>query len=61
MEKKQYIAPEMTIVEYRQEICMLSVSAEQSLNGVKGFGGDATSMDADARGRRGKWGNLWEE
>ena len=51
----------MTIVEYRQEICMLSVSAEQSLNGVKGFGGDATSMDADARGRRGKWGNLWEE
>ena len=61
MEKKQYIAPEMTIVEYRQEICMLSVSADQSLNGLNDFGGDAYNKDADAQGRRGSWGNLWEE
>ncbi|MBO5678765.1 MAG: hypothetical protein J6S11_02235 [Bacteroidaceae bacterium] len=60
MEKKQYIAPEMTIAEYRQEICMLSVSADQSLNGLNDFGGDATGKDADAQGRRGSWGNLWE-
>ena len=57
--KKTYIAPETTIVEYSHDICMLSMSAQESLNEVT-FGGDAFGKDADAQGRRGKWGNLWE-
>lgn len=56
--KKEYIAPEITIAEYTNRSYMLSVSAGDI--GV-GYGGEATGLDADARGRRGKWGDLWEE
>lgn len=60
--KKIYIAPEMEVMEIENEVLM-SMSAP---NGGPGYGGEAGSstengsMEADANGRRGSWGNLWE-
>ena len=63
MEKKQYIAPEIIVTELDGEVLMLTISGEQGgLDGTKASNGTAVSgMEADAQGRRGSWGNLWEE
>ena len=58
MEKKQYIAPEIIVTELDGETLMLTMSSE-GLEGTS-YGGTATGISADAQGRRGSWGNLWE-
>ena len=58
--KQTYIAPEVEVIEMETETMMLSLSAESSLEGTTD-GGGATGKDADANGRRGEWGNLWED
>lgn len=64
--KKTYMAPEMSVMELGTEVMMMSVSGEQGgLDGTS-WGGQAGEnigdgpVDADANGRRGSWGNLWE-
>ena len=62
--KKTYIAPEMNVVELDTEAMMLSLSAPGG--GYPTYGGQAGTstgngkLEADASGRRGSWGNLWE-
>lgn len=55
--KKKYQKPEIELVEFDQEVYMVSLSLE----GV----GDKTEEDsdvgADANRHRGEWGNLWAE
>ena len=58
--KKTYIAPEMEVIEIENEIAMMALSAEQGLPGTSS-GGELSGGDADANGRRGSWGNLWED
>ena len=57
--KQTYIAPEMEVVEIDTETMMLSLSAEDSLEGTTD-GGSGSGMEADVNKRRGKWGNLWD-
>ncbi len=52
------MTPEMAVLEYNTEILMQSVSVGNTLPGV-GDGGDGTGKDADTRGHRGSWGDLW--
>ena len=56
--KKIYIAPEMEVMEIENEALMISMSAPGGDG--PGYGGEATDKEADANGRRGEWGNLWE-
>ena len=62
--KKTYIAPKMEVLELDIEALMISMSAPNGDG--PGYGGEAGSstgngsMEADANGRRGEWGNLWE-
>ena len=56
--KETYMTPEMAVFEYNTEILMQSVSVGNTLPGV-GDGGDGTGKDADTRGHRGSWGDLW--
>ena len=58
--KKTYIAPEMEVIEIENEIALMALSAEQALDGTSS-GGEVSDKDADANGRRGSWGNLWED
>ncbi len=58
--KKTYIAPEIIITELDSKETIMSLSARDSLQDTE-WGGEATGIDADARNRRGKWGNLWSE
>ena len=60
--KKTYIAPVIIVTELDGETLMLTISGEQGgLDGTKASDGTAVSgMDADAQGRRGSWGNLWD-
>ena len=64
--KKIYVAPQVEIVEIKNEAMMLSVSAETGGLEDTNFGGQAGSSTgngqkpADANDRRGSWGNLWE-
>ena len=60
MEKKQYIAPEIIVTELDGEVLMQSLSSGGSLTETT-WGGEGRNKDADAQGRRGSWGNLWEE
>ncbi|MBQ2968782.1 MAG: hypothetical protein IJE15_00130 [Bacteroidaceae bacterium] len=55
MNKKAYIKPELMVEELATEPLMLTASA--------GYGVDTTSGDFTQRGdgRRGSWGNLWDE
>ena len=63
--KKTYIAPEIIVTELDGEVLMQSLSSGESLTGTT-WGGQAGSnvdngpKDADAQGRRGSWGNLWD-
>ena len=56
--KKIYIAPEMEVMEIENEALMISMSAPDGDG--PGYGGEGSGMEADANGRRGEWGNLWE-
>lgn len=60
--KHIYVAPETTVIEMETESLMLTVSAEGGEGGLEGTGngGWGSDMEADANGRRGSWGNLWE-
>lgn len=61
--KKVYIAPAMEIAELEvAAIIASSMNAGGSLPGT-GYGGDDDSgkIEGDANGRRGSWGNLWED
>ena len=59
--KHIYVAPEITVIEIETESLMLSVSgANGGLDGTED-GGSGSNMEADANGRRGSWGNLWED
>ena len=57
--KKTYIAPEIIVTELDSKETIMSLSAGKSLDDTS-WGGQATGMDADAQGRRGSWGNLWD-
>ena len=59
--KHIYVAPEITVIEIETESLMLSVSgANGGLDGTED-GGLGYEKEADANGRRGSWGNLWED
>lgn len=58
--KKTYIAPEMEVIEIENEIAMMALSADEALPGTSS-GGEVSGEDADANGRRGTWGNLWDD
>ena len=58
--KHTYIKPEMEVIEIENEIALMALSAEQALPGTSS-GGEVSGEDADANGRRGSWGNLWED
>ena len=59
MEKKEYLAPRMGIMEMESETLMLGLSGAQGgLDGTT-TGGQVSGGDADANGRRGSWGDLW--
>ena len=55
MNKKAYIKPELMVEELSTESLMLTASANYEV--------DTTAADFEQRGagRRGSWGNLWEE
>ena len=62
--KKTYIAPEIIVTELDSKETIMSLSSGD-LEGTT-YGGQAGSnvdngpKDADAQGRRGSWGNLWD-
>ena len=58
MEKKTYIAPEMQVMEIDMESVLMSMSSPK-LDGTTDGGDSEGGMEADANGRRGSWGNLW--
>lgn len=59
--KQTYIAPQMEVVEIGEETLMLTASGEGSLPDTDSADQPGKNMDADANGRRGSWGNLWED
>lgn len=61
--KNIYVAPQMEVIEIENEIAMMALSADDALPGTT-WGGSTeggNEMEADANGRRGSWGNLWED
>lgn len=59
--KQAYIAPQAEVIEIETETMMLGLSGESG--GLSGTttGDSVSNKDADANGRRGTWGNLWED
>ena len=53
MNKKAYITPEMEVMNVETEVMMLTASFEVDEEG-------RDNVTTDSRGRRGTWGNLWE-
>ena len=51
--KQVYIKPQIKVLCLEENTIMMS--------GSVGLGMDETPSIPDARGRRGKWGNLWYE
>lgn len=51
MDKKAYIAPEMEVMNV-ETVTMIATSFQ--------IEGEQEVLDAESRGRRGTWGNLWE-
>ena len=49
--KKDYLKPEVEVIAVEVNTVMMAESADTGM-------GDTPSTP-DARGRRGKWGNLW--
>lgn len=58
--KDTYMTPEMAVIEYYAETPMLTVSGGNTLPGTENGGDSNGGMDADARGHRGSWGDLWD-
>lgn len=59
--KKVYISPSIEVVELEVQSSILAVSEGGTLPGM-GSGGDSPGGgEGDANGRRGSWGNLWED
>ena len=56
MEKKEYIKPEVEVIEL-DPTSMIAASASNIPIGGDGNGGG----EALSNGRRGKWGNLWAD
>lgn len=56
IEKKEYIKPEIEVVSLEVQLQILSASNFNPESG-NNYGGD----EAGSTGRRGTWGNLWEE
>lgn len=54
------MTPEMAVIEYYAETPMLTVSGGNTLPGTENGGDSNGGMDADARGHRGSWGDLWD-
>jgi len=52
MDKKAYIAPEMEVMNVETE-AMIAMSVVVDEEGQD-------NVTTDSRGRRGSWGNLWE-
>ena len=57
--KKTYIAPEVQVMEVEIESALMSMSSP-TLGGTTDGGDSEGGMEADAPGRRGSWGNLWD-
>lgn len=57
--KKTYIAPEVQVMEVEFESALMSMSSP-TLGGTTDGGDSEGGMEADAPGRRGTWGNLWD-
>ena len=59
MEKKEYIKPEIEVIELETESPMLSASGGSG--GNVGVFDDETEDDANmSNKRRGQWGDLWD-
>jgi hypothetical protein len=59
MEKKEYIKPEIEVIELETESPMLSASGGS--DGNVGVFDDETEDDANmSNKRRGQWGDLWD-
>ena len=57
--KQAYMTPEMEVIEMNMETPLMALSAADSLDGTQ-IGGQISGKEADANGRRGTWGNLWD-
>ena len=58
MEKKNYIAPEMEVIEFETESPLLALSLNDSVE----VDTEKDQLSNRYRpGRRGQWGNLWYE
>lgn len=57
--KQAYVTPVMEVVEMNIETALMALSAAGSLDGTQ-IGGPASGKEAEANGRRGSWGNLWD-
>ena len=55
MEKKSYIKPAMEITLLEGEVLMQTASAPGIVEG------EATDGEVLSNGRRGTWGNLWDD
>ena len=60
--KKIYVTPKVEMMEMETEVMMLSLSSGGSsgLDGTSWGGESGGDKEADASGRRGSWGNLWD-
>ena len=54
MEKKKYIVPQMEVIEMEVSLVLAASAGDIPVEGDGNGGGDALS-----NGRRGEWGNLW--
>ena len=52
--KKEYIKPEIMVEEMQLEECCMLPGSDTDIP----VGGEG---EADSNGRRGSWGNLWED
>ena len=55
--KKEYIAPEMEVMEMEIESTLMTMSAPGLEDSE--WGGSTGGEEADSNKRRGTWGNLW--
>ena len=59
--KQAYVTPVMEVIEMNIETALMALSAANGGLGGTSWGGNSSGdMTADANGRRGTWGNLWD-
>ncbi len=58
--KQAYVTPVMEVVEMNIETALMALSAANGGLDETFWGGNGSGMTADANGRRGSWGNLWD-